>query len=184
MQNKFHLAAAIAAICLIPVTAIASDDGFQSEVEQYKQLARKKSKLEAELKVAELQQKLADLQKKPATSAAPAMPAGMPQAMQAPSAAMPSVMTSNAYVTRVTAYGGNATALISTDSGAAYYGIGDSVPGAGKIKSIDIRGVVVCQPKKPCRTIPLQTSAPAMTAMSAMPAPNGLPPVPPPPTFR
>lgn len=165
------LAAAIA-----PALAFA-DDSQQSDIQKFKAIARQKSLLEAQIKLQELKQKLSEVNKKQTDSSTPpsANSIPMPGKKLAPIGA--SNDTGNAIVTKITAYGDNATAMVKTDYTMAYYNVGDTIPSVGKIKSIDIKGVVACQGNKACKTIPYVANS--LTITDSKPSSSQLPPPPP-----
>ncbi len=175
MQIKF--ATYLISLATICSTAQANDNSA------FKDLARKKSLLEQEIKVVEMQKKLTELKNGPAVPLPSAMPP-LPPAPPAPgnsSGMQQGSAESSVRVTRVSSYAGNATATIYLNGTPALYSVGDSLPKHGRITSISIKGVTTCQASK-CKSFQLQNIS---MPVADVPVSNGvMPPSPPMPMFR
>ncbi|WP_054286942.1 type IV pilus biogenesis protein PilP [Gulbenkiania mobilis] len=175
MQIKF----ATYLICLAALCSAAQANDNSA----FKELARKKSLLEQEIKLAEMQKKLTELKNGPSVpspSVMPPLPPGPPVAglntgMQLPSA------EASVRVSRVSSYAGNATATIHLNGTPALYAVGDSLPKHGRITSISIKGVIACQASK-CKSFPLQNIS--MPVAESQPSNGVVPPSPPLPMYR
>ncbi len=175
MQIKF----ATYLICFASTFSVAQ----ANENSAFKDLARKKSLLEQEIKVAEMQKKLTELKNGPSVPQSSAMPS-LPPAPPAPgfnTGIQQASAEASVRVTRVSSYAGDATATIYLNGTPALYTVGDTLPKHGRITSISIKGVTACQAGK-CKSFQLQNIS---MPVAEVPAPNGvMPPSPPMPMFR